>query len=250
MAVDTAALTWVCAAVVLGAGLQRVAGMGLGMVASPVLALLLGPVTGVFVSNAGAVVAAFLVLGAMRAHVDWPRFGRIVPLVVVGSVLGALAVRTFPVTWLDVLVGGSVLLALAASVLLRRRELAPSTAAAVGAGLTAGFMNTTSGVAAPAMTAYAVATRWEHRAFVATLQPVLVVANLSSLATKTLLGDVADDLGLPWWTWPVVAGGVALGVWLGGLLARRVRSRVARRVAVTIAAVGATSTLVRGIAGL
>jgi uncharacterized membrane protein YfcA len=251
VAVDTAALAGVCAAVVLGAGLQRVAGMGLGMVAAPVLTLVLGPVTGVIVSNAGAVVTAVLVLGTLHGNVDWPRFGRMVPLVVVGSVLGALAVRTFPIAWLDLLVGGSVLLALVASLgLRRRRALRPSATAAVVTGLAAGFMNTTSGVAAPAMTAYAVATRWEHHAFIATLQPVLVVANVTSLVTKTLLGDVADDVALPWWIWPVVVGAVVLGVGLGGRLARRVSSRLARRVAVGIAATGATTALVRGVVGL
>jgi uncharacterized membrane protein YfcA len=250
VAVDTAALVGVCVAVVLGAGLQRVAGMGLGMVAAPVLTLLLGPVTGVILSNAGAVVTALLVLGMLRGHVDWPRFGRMVPLIVAGSVLGALAVRTFRIAWLDLLVGGSVLLALVASAGLRRRELGPSVPAAVGAGLAAGFMNTTSGVAAPAMTAYAVATRWEHRAFIATLQPVLVVANVTSIVTKTLFGNVVDDVALPWWIWPVVAGGVVLGVGLGGVVADRVPSHLARRVAVGIATVGATTALVRGLVGL
>ena len=70
--------------------------------------LLLGPVTGVTVSNAAAVVVALLVLGALRRHVDWRGFRRLAPLIVLGSIGGALAVRSTPKSWLDILVGGSV----------------------------------------------------------------------------------------------------------------------------------------------
>src|SRR5690606_6510091 len=101
--------------VAVGALLQRVAGMGMGMVAAPLLTLLLGPVTGVTTSNAAAVVVAVLVLSALHRDVDWGRVLRLAPLIVVGSALGALAVRSAPTAWLDVLVGGSVLLALATS---------------------------------------------------------------------------------------------------------------------------------------
>src|SRR5690606_1981117 len=120
------------------------------------------------VSNMAAVVVALLVLTAMRGHVDWRRYARLAPLILVGSVLGALAVRTAPKAWLDVLVGGSVLLALVATAVLgRRTAVGHGTAGSVVTGLVAGFMNTTSGVAGPAMKAYALATRWEQQAFAA-----------------------------------------------------------------------------------
>ena len=113
----------VVVAFVIGAGLQRIAGMGLGLVAAPSLSLMLGPVAGVTMSNLGAIVAAALILGAMRAHVDWGRFARIGPLIAVGAVAGALVVREVDPAWLDVVLGASVLLALALSLGLQAREI-------------------------------------------------------------------------------------------------------------------------------
>ncbi|MCF4121682.1 sulfite exporter TauE/SafE family protein [Antribacter sp. KLBMP9083] len=244
---DATTLVAACAAVVLGAALQRVAGMGLGMVAAPVLTVLLGPAAGVLTSNGAAIVTALLVLGALHARVDWGRVAALTPLVLLGSVLGALTVRAASAAWLDVLVGGSVLLALAATLALRRRVRVEGRPASLVTGLAAGFMNTTCGVAAPAWTAYALATRWEHRSFAATLQPLLLVANVTSLATKLLLGAVPPADIPAWWTWPVLAVAVVGGVALGSVLARVVPTRVAAALAVTVAVAGATTALVRGV---
>lgn len=239
---------WVCVAVVVGASLHRVAGLGLGMVVAPVLTLVMGPVAGVTVSNGAAIVTSLLVLAAMRAHVDWRRFLRLVPLIVVGSLLGALAVRHVDTAWLDVLVGASVLLAIGATLLLRRhRPGIDGPVKGVSVGLAAGFMNTTCGVAAPALTAYALATGWEHRRFAATLQPVLITANLTSLLTKALVGALPMSGTLTWWVWPLAVAGVCLGVGLGSVVAGVVSARTAARVTVAVSSAGAAAALVRGL---
>lgn len=245
---DPVVLLLVCGTVLLGALLQRVAGMGLGMVAAPLLTLLLGPVAGVTVSNVAAVVVALLVLGALHRSVDWSRYARLAPLILVGSVLGALTVRSTPRAWLDVLVGGSVLLALlATAVLSRRTALGHGGGTSVVTGLAAGFMNTTSGVAAPAMKAYALATRWDQQAFAATLQPVFITANLASLVTKTTLGAGPEPGVLPWWAWPALALAALGGVALGRPLATRLGPGTAARIATTVAVTGAVTALVRGL---
>ncbi|MFC5730087.1 MULTISPECIES: sulfite exporter TauE/SafE family protein [Nocardioides] len=243
---DPVLLAGLCAIVTAGACLHRVAGIGLGMVVAPALTLAIGAEAGVTFSNCAAVVTSVVVLLVLRADVDWPHFWRLAPLIVVGSVLGAVTVRVTAASWLDVLVGASVLGALAAMPLTRTRFTVHGRTAAMTVGLTAGFLNTTSGVAAPALTAYALAIRWEQKSFAATLQPILLTANLSSLVTKAAVGAVPTDL-VPWWTWPLVAGAVCGGVGLGSLLARRVSSRAAGRLAVTVAAVGATVALLRGL---
>ena len=244
-------LALICGIVLAGALLQRVAGMGLGMVAAPLCTLLLGPVAGVTVSNIAAVVVALLVLGALRGDVDWRRYGRLAPLILVGSVVGALAVRSAPKAWLDVLVGGSVLLALVATALLgRRTALGHRGATSFVTGLVAGFMNTTAGVAGPAMKAYALATRWDQRAFAATLQPIFFTANLASVITKTSLGAGPEPGLLPWWAWPALAAAALAGVALGRLVARRLPMRTAARVATTVAVAGAVTALVRGLVTL
>lgn len=240
----------VCGIVVVGALLQRVAGMGLGMVAAPFLTLLLGPVAGVTLSNAAAVVVALLVLAALHKNVDWRHYARLAPLILVGSVLGALAVRSAPTAWLDVLIGSTVLLALLATAVLGRRTSLDHPAAGVGVGLAAGFMNTTSGVAGPAMKAYALATRWEQRAFAATLQPVLLTANLASLVTKTSLGARPEPGLLPWWVWVALPLSALVGVGLGAPLSRRLGLGTAARIATAVAVVGGLLALTRGLVRL
>ncbi|HEV6952006.1 MAG TPA: sulfite exporter TauE/SafE family protein [Promicromonospora sp.] len=234
-------------AVLVGAGLQRVAGMGLGLVAAPVLTVLLGASVGVLVSNVAAIATALLVLRALRDRVDWRRVGTILPLMLVGSLLGALTVREADSAWLDVIVGGSVLVALAASALLRRRVRISGRPVAVLTGLAAGFMNTTSGVAAPAWTAYALATRWDHRSFAATMQPLLLVMNTMSVATKLGLGAIPAHATPAWWVWPVLLACVGTGVLLGTVLSRRVPTPVASRIALLVALAGALTALVRGL---
>jgi uncharacterized membrane protein YfcA len=245
--VETTALIAACLAVVVGAGLQRVAGMGLGLVAAPVLTVFLGASVGVLVSNVAAIVTALLILRALRDRVDWRRVVTILPLMLVGSILGALTVREADPAWLDVIVGGSVLVALAASALLRRRVRIRGRSVAIATGLAAGFMNTTSGVAAPAWTAYALATRWDHRSFAATLQPLLVVMNTMSVVTKLALGAIPAGSAPAWWVWPVLLVAVLAGVALGTVLARRVPTRVASAIALTVAVAGAVTALTRGL---
>ncbi len=232
---------------VFGAGLQRIAGLGMGLVVAPILTLMLGPVTGVTLSNAGAVMTTMLVLGALRRDVDWPQFRALAPLIVLGSVLGAFAVRELSASWLETLVGVSILVALALTLAADGHIRLRGRAVAVTAGTVGGFMNATAGVAGPAMTIYAVATRWEQRSFAATLQPILLTANLTALVGKGLVGSVPLADLLVWPVWIAVGCAVPAGVLAGGYLKRWVDNRLARRTAVLIAALGGIVTLVRGL---
>lgn len=236
-------------AFLVGSLLQRVSGQGMGLVAAPTLTVLIGPVAGVAMTNVAAAVTATLVWVAMREHVDRGRLVAIVPLIVVGSVVGAFFVGGVPTAWLDVVIGGTVLVAMAVSVQLQRFRPAGGAPVAMAAGAAAGFMNTTAGVAAPAMTAYALATRWEQRSFAATLQPVWVTANLSSVGAKWGTGALGDG-GAPWWLWPLGLAGVLAGVLAGAALAHRVSSALARRLAISVAVVGALVALGRGLLAL
>lgn len=240
----------ILAAVLVGATLQRIAGMGLGLVVAPLLSVLLGPVTGVLISNAAGGFSALLVLVVLRGDVDWRRFTRMAPLIVLGSILGALTVRAIGSAWLEILVGATVLLALSWTLLVGARVRPQGVSAALGAGTAAGFMNTTAGVAGPAMTVYAVATDWQQRSFAATLQPVFLLASVSALVSKGALGSVPAGGVAPWWVWAMVAVAVATGVGLGGVGARWVSSGTARRAAVSIAMLGAVLTLARGVGAL
>lgn len=238
------------AAITVGGTLQRVSGMGVGMIAAPTLSLLLGPVAGVTLSNVAASVSAVLLFAMLHRHVDWPRFVRLAPLLVAGSFAGAWAVRVLDAHALEILLGSSVLVAVAAVLGLQQRFTAQGNGAVFASGAVAGFMNTTAGIAGPALAVYAVASRWDQRSWAATLQPVFLLANLTSLATKSLFGTaVPAGLHVPWPVWVAVVAGGPLGVLLGSVVARRVDPAKARVLAICLAGVGGTVALVRGVAG-
>ena len=97
------------ASVILGTVLQRVSGMGVGLVVSPTLALLLGPVAGVLLTNITTTVSAALIAITLWRDIDWRRYLHLAPLIVVGSVPGALLVGAADRSWLEVVIGACLL---------------------------------------------------------------------------------------------------------------------------------------------
>lgn len=147
-------------------------------------------------------------------------------------------------------VAGVTLSNVAAVLGLQQRFTAQGNGAVFASGAVAGFMNTTAGIAGPALAVYAVASRWDQRSWAATLQPVFLLANLTSLVTKSLFGAaVPAGLHVPWPVWVAVVAGGPLGVLLGSVVARRVDPAKARVLAICLAGVGGTVALVRGVAG-
>lgn len=237
----------VLGAVLVGTTLQRVSGMGVGLVVSPTLALLLGPAAGVLLTNATTTVSAFLIMLAVRRDVDWRRYAQLLPGIVVGAVLGALLVRVADPGWLEVVVGGGVLLGVLTAVTVPRVPRVSGTGPALAAGAVGGFLNTTAGVAAPAMVVYALASRWAQRSFAATLQPTFMTMGAVSVVSKVALGATGPAGVPPWWLIAAMVLAVVAGVRVGGRLSRHVSADAARRVAVVLAAAGASATLVRGV---
>ena len=189
MPADVAPLLLLVAAsaVILGTVLQRVSGMGVGLVVSPTLALLLGPVTGVLLTNITTVVSAVLIGITLRHDIDWHRYRRLAPLIVVGSVPGALLVGAADRHWLEVIIGVALIGTLLTTALVRIPPMSGRLPAAA-AGTAGGFLNTAVGVAAPAMLVYAQATNWQQRSFAATLQPIFGTMGLVSVLVKVGLG--------------------------------------------------------------
>lgn len=247
--IGPALLLVAAASVILGSVLQRISGMGVGLVVAPTLALLLGPVAGVLLTNLTTIVSATLIGITLRRHIDWRRYRALAPLVVVGSVPGALLVGAADRSWLEVTIGAVLLGTLVFTSVVRIPPVGGPLPAAV-AGTAGGFLNTAVGVASPAMLVYAQATNWSQRSFAATLQPIFFTMGVVSAATKIGLG-AAPLSGLP----PVgvialVMAMVPVGIFLGGLIARRVTAVVGRRVAVVVVTIGALTLLGRGIGGV
>lgn len=244
---EIALLVVVCA-VLLGVTLQRTSGMGTGLVLSPALVLAIGPVTGILLTNMTTVVSAAFLTFAVRAEIDWGRYLRIAPAILLGAIPAALLVHSVESGLLEVIIGVSLLLSLAVTPLLRGREAEmPPTPAGLLAGALGGFLNTAVGVAAAAMLAYAQVTRWDQRSFAATLQPIFLTMGLVSVITKLLVGTTGSGGPPPWPLMVAAIGSVPIGVLLGGVVARRVSSHTARAVAIGVVVLGSTATLLRGL---
>lgn len=242
-----ATLALIGVAVFVGAVLQRISGTGTGLLLSPVLSLALGAATGVLVTNAMTVVTACVLLTGVWNRVDWSRWRLLCAGALVGVVPGALLVGALPAAWLQVVVGGAVLAGLAVSVGLRSAPPMPVRPAALGFGALGGLLNVTCGVAAAAMVVNARATRWDHAAYAATMQPTFAVFGALSVVAKLSLGAHPDLSALSWWLLPVGLAAVLAGGAVGAWAARRVSSERAKTVAMTLAGLGAAATVVRGL---
>lgn len=245
-----AALLLIFVIVAVGSCLQRVSGMGLGLIAAPVLSIVIGPVEGILVINVLAMVNAAATTVTVRENVDWRKFGLIAPVLIVGAVPGALLVREVSPALLQALVGGLLLIALAV-VTFGQDKIPPVSgkAPAVVAGVAGGFMNTLAGIAGPALTVYAQASRWPQHTYAATLQPIFMVAGLVSFLIKILTG-AGSLTETEWLVWPVGLVAMALGLGLGVLFSRHVSRGRARKLALLLAASGGAVVLARGVAGL
>ncbi|MEL4356656.1 MULTISPECIES: sulfite exporter TauE/SafE family protein [unclassified Luteococcus] len=245
-------LALVLVAVFVGAVLQRLSGTGMGLVLAPILAVVLGAGTGVLVANATTTVSALMMLVALWRDVEWRRALLICGFAVPGAVVGGFVVRATPAAWLQVIVGGVVMLAILVTVLASALVRMPRVRApwiTPLAGFLGGIFNTTAGVSAPVMVVHSRLVRWEQKAFAASMQPVFAAMGFFSVLVKSLMA-AADTALPPWWLLPVVVVTVVLGIQAGGWAARRVSSAQARTVAITLAGLGGLSALVRGVLAL
>lgn len=240
------------ASVLVGAILQRITGLGVGLVAGPVLSTLLGPLAGVTMVNGLSVINAVNNAWAVRKRTDWKRFRILAGALVVGSLPAVWVVHTLNGPWLLIVVGLLVLLALGISLFptekFRINEHAKIPM--IMFGIAGGFMSTIAGIAGPALTVYARLTRWDYRDFVATLHPILVVANSVSFFLKVFLIGGLDVGDTPAWLWIAAVAMIFVGAWFGERINARISTPTAKRIATLLAAAGAAVVLVRGITGL
>lgn len=233
-------------AVVAGALAQRLAGLGFGLLVSPVLVVLLGPFDGVMIINLCGAASSLLILSRVWRHVDWRRYVGLAVSAVTGVVPGAWLASHVPEAPLEICIGVLLIVALLASQRLNRSSWrASGPVPMVSLGFSSGLMNAAAGVGGPAITAYAIATRWDQKSFGATLQPYFVTTGLSSLLSKYLFSG-GHLPALEGWQWLGILAAMVLGIVAGDLLSGRVRPGVIRRIVVVIAYAGAVSTITKG----
>ncbi|WP_245836335.1 TSUP family transporter [Paramicrobacterium agarici] len=201
-------------------------------------------------TNATTVVSGLLILLSLRRDIEWKRYLAFLPGIIVGAIAASFVVRAAPASWLQILIGAIVLVALATTFglpslpVIRTRALGPVT------GAIGGFFNTCAGVAAPVMVIDAKLTRWRQRSSAATMQPTFMTMGIVSVVMKISLGAATIAELPPAWTFGVIVVIVIVGIMIGGALSARVSSRAARNTAITLAAMGGGAALIRGVVAL
>lgn len=237
-------------AVVAGALAQRLAGLGFGLLVSPVLVVLLGPFDGVLIINLCGAASSLLILSRVWRFVDWPRYFRLALAAMAGVLPGAWLASNVPEAPLEICIGVLLIVALLVSQRLTRSSWrASGPVPLVSLAFSSGLMNAAAGVGGPAITAYAIATRWDQKSFSATLQPYFVTTGLSSLVSKYVLSG-GHVPALEGWQWLGILAAMIAGIVAGDLLSGRVHPASVRRIVVVIAYLGAVSTLGKGIVEL
>lgn len=232
------------AIVALGATTQRLTGVGFALVASPLLVLLLGPIQGVVITNVFGVATALVVY---LTNVQRVEYRKVVPLLIaatVAAIPGALLARYLPPAVLATGAGLLVIIALGVSVFARRLPGLTGTRGLLGAGALSGFMNVIAGVGGPAVTAYAVATHWEHRRFAISIQFYFAVLGCVSLLSRGAL----PALSAIEWLFAVAA--LVVGMVAGHFLTQKVSPKTARNASLIVALLGGIAVIVRGLTSL
>jgi hypothetical protein len=224
--------------------------MGFALVASPLVVILLGPFDGVLVINLCGVLSALLIIPRVWRHIEWRTLVWLSVPAVVAIVPGSLLVTRLPGAVMQLGVGVLVIVALTATLLIRRAEhVVPARPAAIVAGAASGFMNTAAGVGGPAVSIYAVIMRWPQVNFAATLQPYFVIVGTASLVTKAIFSDgQLPDLDAV--SWIVIVSSLLAGLALGEVLNKHVSHRVARIAVIIVAYIGGTVAVIDGALGL
>lgn len=241
---DWLALLALGAAVFCGAATQRISGMGFALVASPFLVALLGPFQGVVLINLLGALTAFSLFLTVRRRVEYRRVLLLLIPGVMATLPGALVALLVPAAILSIIIGVLVVLSLISSFFAAGQVRMMGRGGAMLAGGISGFMSASAGVGGPAISAYAIATRWPQPAFAASVQLYFCVLAAASLAFKGALPQ------LNWQEWTICGVALGLGILAGHFLARLVKPRAARVMVVVLAFAGAGVIIIKGASQL
>lgn len=234
------ALLGMMLSVALAAATQRITGLGFALVSAPLLVLTNGPMTGVLLANLLSLVTNLLVLAQTWKQVDLRRVLLLVVPALCLVPLGEFVARHLPTAALMIGIGGLVLGALAAVRLLRRTALFAGPGGAIASGALSGFMNVTAGVGGPAITLYAIGSRWPHYSFVGSMQLYFALVNTGSIIAKGLphVGTTALVGAF---------GALGAGLVVGHFSTRHIAPERARTAVLVLAMAGAAGTVIKGL---
>ena len=226
----------IIALVVLAAGLQRLTGIGFAMMLAPFLVVMIGPHGGVMLTNLLSIIAPTLMIPAVWKDIEWRKLAIIAPVAVLVMPFFGWLAATSPQGPLYMAVAVLVILGLSASLIVSRINTvidSSTTRALTGVGVGAGVI--LAGVGGPAMTIYAVLSRWGIRSFAATMQPLWTLMAVTGFLTK--LSFSGNEVPVfPWWFWVGCLAAILMGMWIATGVRIWVNDQLARRTVTDIIA--------------
>ncbi len=226
------------AGLVAGGALQSATGFGFALIASPVLVGAYGGAAGISALTLVSIGVNVLTLATERRPLagDWPRAALLVGCYLPGAALGALVLRVADPGLLDVLVAGSVLLAVASRLLPDGRQV---VLPAAPAGLVAGTFGMATGVSGPPLLLHLLHRGASPERTRDTLAAIFLATGVLGLGILALAGvlELPDAIGL-----------LFLAVAVGHVLGRRLFARMGptayERVVLATMAASALASLV------
>lgn len=218
-------------ALLVSAFIQGMSGVGFSLVAAPALAAIYPGPSAIGMVNLMALVQNLWHVWREKGRIHWVILRRMGPALLVGVVIGFIAIRVIPTEWRPAIVAASSLLGLLALLLWHPGS---SRLSATISGAWGGAINTFAGVGGPPLAAFLVKQGWTHADYVRTQMVVFASLNIVSLPL----------LGLPMTTWWVIPAGVIL------VIAGTVLGITSRRVISPRHALLLTKVLIGVVAGL
>lgn len=233
--------------VLLAAVIQRVAGLGLGMLFAPYAVVLIGAHQGIMLANFLGTLMPLLLLPRIWDRIQW-RTVAWIGLPAVAVMPGAAWLSSVsPPGPLYIVTASLVLLSLLISVaLVRVHTIVDGRTAQVVTGIGSGLGTVLGGVGGPAVTVYAVLSRWPVLPMVATLQPLWILISSVSFASK-LAWDDGQVPDLPWWMWIAMVAIVIASIFLGEAVQKRLAEKTIQRFVMVLGFVGALLALGTGV---
>lgn len=233
--------------VVLASGLQRLTGVGFAMMTAPFLVVLVGPHGGVMLTNLLTAVAPLLAIPLVWRDIEWSKLAIIAPVgILVMPFFGALAATAAPGP-LYMVVAVLVISGLTCSLLIRRIKAVVdglTTRTLTGIGVGGGVV--LAGVGGPAITIYAMLSRWEIRSFAATMQPLWVLMATGGFVSKLVFSG-NEIPAMPWWFWFASLAAIVVGLSGATLMRSWIGDRLAQRTVMVLAFLGAGISLLIGV---
>lgn len=233
-------------AVLMGAFIQRVAGLGFTLVAAPLLALVLGAWDGISLMYVFGTAACTWAAWQMRNDLIAARVARLASAAMVGVIPGVVIAVLVSDRALGLAVGALTIAACVLILAVPGQRITDTPKVQLTAGFTCGALGGMAGSGGPPLVLYGALAAVDPRSLVAAMQVTFAsVGALSLLLRWGVTGDLLP--GLPASAWLVAAVAVVIGDRTGSAAQPFLTPAQSRALMVSVALVGALALTWRSL---